>query len=573
MEKKYKWKNLRKLPPMHRLFDRWVPESLTMIGALKFLQFLRLLGVRATNNGWRKVTSIFLRGESSKFTLGSFRLLPDAQAVMLPPGKGIAFTRLAAKLAAHLRSSNAIEYWVEPGKLAFVRRRYRHRDLMLAEVDKLGMIIKITPFFDRSHRSLEQEASPLLNEALQIVVYCCNKLHAMPETARAVELLKQLKNWARSKSRFNYFGRRRRMWMVQRILHSTVLFCDVLESSDEAELIRERFTMPDFRKFRNPGLGMLSVVARFTRDFREVDLWCQFNHVAADGMPMQEFLNKLKKEWGSAGEVRYPPVNSGNLLAGTQVRYAGEGHFRALFFLDFQPLLILRNYLNAHYREAMNGSAMIAGLLMWGLTRHEAFANRKILLPVDGGEFTAEAHDGERRLELLMIRPRQFARHGNNPLEDYCAFQKELNLRFQQARSGGGAVSEFLELCSLLPPLFYHVAKRLWPRALDEVLGTAGLSILRDSEMFISPLTEFQRGGFIAVGNISMPTVDGGYAGAVSVAGSRDHIRQSLEALRHLPEDLLRMLDENMIADAQAGMLTGKSNSESDVDSVLKPVR
>ena len=44
MDKKYSLKNLKKLPPMRRLFDRWVPEALTMIGALKVLQFLRMMG-------------------------------------------------------------------------------------------------------------------------------------------------------------------------------------------------------------------------------------------------------------------------------------------------------------------------------------------------------------------------------------------------------------------------------------------------------------------------------------------------------------------------------------------------
>ncbi|MBE6368510.1 MAG: hypothetical protein E7052_11515, partial [Lentisphaerae bacterium] len=506
MKKKIDWNKLKKLPPMRRLFDRWVPESLTMIGVLKLLQFLRLLGVKATGNGWRKVTSIFLRGESSKFILGSFRLRPDSTAMLPAPNSQLAAERLAAKMASYLRMTDAIGYWVEPGKLAFVRRRRRFRDLVLAQVDSFGMLVGLKPLFDNSVLALEPEESPLLNEILELIVYQCNKLRDLPEQERALELLRTVKQSIRQRSRFNYFGRRRRLWLAQRILHATVLFCETMKSHDLDALTKERFEMPDFRKYRNPGFGMLGVVARFTPDYREVDLWCQFNHVAADGMPMQEFLTDLKKDWGSVGEVMYPPLNF-DVWSGTQLRYAGEGNFRALFFEDFRPLLAVRAYLNKHYQADMGGSASIAGLVMWGLTRHEAFARQKILLPVDAGE-----EDGDRCLSLLMIRPRQFARRGHDPLKDFCAFQKEMNERMSLARSGAGAVSEFLELCALMHPLFYHLARRVWPRALDEVLGTAGLSILRDAEMFISPMTEFQSGGFIAIGNLAVPTLYGGAA-------------------------------------------------------------
>ena len=537
MDKKYSLKNLKKLPPMRRLFDRWVPEALTMIGALKVLQFLRMMGVKVRSNGWRKVTSIFLRGESSKFILGTFRINPDSGALLPAPDKTTARRRLAAKLAAYLRTTDAIGYWVEPGRYSFVRRRRRFQDLLLVEVDKLGMIVNLTPYFDRTVLELDPGNNPLLEEVLQVVTYCCNKLHGQSEQQRAVELMKSVKAMIRLKSRFNYFGRRRRMWIARRLLHSTVLFCEYMESTDNEQLIKERFTMPDFRKCRNPGLGMLSVICRFTPDLQEADLWCQFNHVATDGMPMQEFLCQLKKDWGEVGPVVYPPSKQ-NKLSGTQVRYAGEGNFRALFFVDFEPLMQIRSFLNRRFREEMGGSATIAGLVMWGLTRHESFARRKILLPVDAGEL-----NGERLLELMIIRPRQFNSSGCSPLEDFCRFQKEVNLRTQQARSGIGAVSEFLELCTLLHPFFYHIASKVWPRALGEVLGTAGLSILRDAEIFLSPMTEFQSGGFIAIGNADMPTLDNRRAAAVSIAGTRSQIASSLDALHNLPVDLAGMLD------------------------------
>ncbi len=533
MSERYSWKKLKNLPPMRRLFDRWVPEALTMMGAIKLLQFLRLLGVKARVNGWRKVTSIFLRGESSKFVLGCFRLKPDASALFPAPTEEMAASRLATKLAAYLRLTDAIGYWVEPGKLAFYRRRRRFRDLLFVEVDDIGMIVQLKPYFDGFVRDQE-----ILDETLEYIKYQCNKLHDMPEQARAVALMKYMQQWARRQSRFYYFGRRRRMYLVHRILNATVLFCEFPAESKDKIQLKDRFQMPDFRKYRIPGFGMLGVVARFSPDLQEVDLWCQFNHVATDGLPMQEFLSKLKKDWGSAGKVVYPAL-ADNTFGNIQLRYAGEGNFRALFFADFEPLLAVRRYLNEHYQKEMGGSAAIAGLIMWGLSRHEAFARQKILLPVDAG-----MGDEDRKLGLMMIRPKQFAHDGSkNLLEDYCNFQKEMNLRMEQARSGGGAVSEFLELCALLHPFFYHLARRIWPRALDEVLGTVGLSILKDAEIFIAPKTEFQSGGFIAVGNLVMPTRDARTAAAVSMTGTRQQIRNCLEAVRLLPKDLVWMFD------------------------------
>ena len=202
-------------------------------------------------------------------------------------------------------------------------------------------------------------------------------------------------------------------------------------------------------------------------------------------------------------------------------------------------MLAVRRYLNEHYQQAMGGKAAVAGLIMWGVSRHDVFARQKFLLPVDVGML-----DNDRILNLMMIRPRQFAHENSkSPLEDYCRFQKEMNLRLEQARTGRGAVSEFLELCALMHPFFYHLARKIWPRALDEVLGTAGLSLLRDAEIFIAPKTEFQSCGFIAVGNLKIPTDDNRTAAAVSIAGSRKQIRSCLEAMRSLPRDLVGMLD------------------------------
>jgi hypothetical protein len=139
-----------------------------------------MLGVKARANGWRKVTSIFLRSENSKFILGSFRLNPDSLALLPPPDFTTASERLAAKLAAYLRSSDAIAYWVEPGKSAFIRRKKKFRDLVLASVDNAGNVIRLQPFFDGSAPALEAPGQTL-DEILKVIIYYANQYRNMPE--------------------------------------------------------------------------------------------------------------------------------------------------------------------------------------------------------------------------------------------------------------------------------------------------------------------------------------------------------------------------------------------------------
>ncbi len=532
---------MNRIPKLRKLFDRWYAGSLELIGVLKFLQFLRLLGARAKENGWRKITGIFLRGESSKFILATFRLQFAAPGDSAPAELATAELRLAEKLSEYLRRTRVIRYSVEPGRLAFSRHRGHFCDLVLARVDADGMMVELKPYFDAGGENCELPDSRLLPAVLEEIRTIGNALRRLPEDRRAPAIAGRLQAWARREAKFNYFGRRRRLWLARRVLRSTFLFCEVLpESNGDNEAARVRGTMPDFRKFRNPGWGMMSAVGRFTADFRELDLWCQFHHAAVDGAPMRDFLCELKRDWGAAGPVRYPALPAGG-LSHTDVRYIGDGIFRAQFFADFRQLLAARAWLNSRYQEQMGGKASVAGLVMWGLTRHPFFAGRKILLPVDAGP--GKGGDGDRELGLLMIRPLEFSKnHRLDPLAGFLEFQCEMNQRMIQARNGLGAASEFLELCALMHPFFYHVARRLWPRALNEIIGTVGLSLLREAEMFISPLTEFQSNGFMAIGELTVPTVDGGSAAAVSVTGTREQIRHYLEAVGPLVSGMTEAL-------------------------------
>lgn len=57
------------------------------------------------------------------------------------------------------------------------------------------------------------------------------------------------------------------------------------------------------------------------------------------------------------------------------------------------------------------------------------------------------------------------------------------------------------------------------PEAMSEFVGSMGISILRDSEIFISPLSDLQINGFMTISNLTQPTEDGKTAGAVCACG------------------------------------------------------
>ena len=86
----------------------------------------------------------------------------------------------------------------------------------------------------------------------------------------------------------------------------------------------------------------------------------------------------------------------------------------------------------------------------------------------------------------------------------------------------------------MIHPLFYQIGHRLMPEAMSEFVGSMGISILRDSEIFISPLSDLQINGFMTISNLTQPTEDGRTAGAVCACGTRDQIRFYREAMENL---------------------------------------
>jgi hypothetical protein len=284
-------------------------------------------------------------------------------------------------------------------------------------------------------------------------------------------------------------------------------------------LSTERLASPDFNRKKHPGEGLLNIFCRFSPDIQEVDLWFQYHHVPVDGMPMQEMLDKLKSQWGATGPLIYPSLSSPT--AQPEIKYAGGNMYRGRIFCDFSSMMAVRKQLNNEFYSEMGGPAPLPALLMWGLSEHPKFKYYKFSMPVDTATIESQEVTTERNISLIFIKP-QYHRNEKAKLNGLIDFIREFNHQIILTRTGNSESYEFIEYVAMLHPALTSAIKKIFPKTLMEVTGNAGLTIIKNAEMFITPLTELQSSGFIAIGNGRIPTADGKYAGAISVCGDKE---------------------------------------------------
>lgn len=513
---------------LRKLVDSWTLSNALFILFLKSLQLLRALGMKARENGWRKATGIFMRNEYSKFILTSFRLRYYRGRV--PADYRQARNELIERLAAFLHNQPSFHWSAEPGFFCLGRRKTFFCDIVEAHYTIDGRMERLEPHFDDERGNFDILTREQIDAALAAVIANFNRLSKTSGRLRLNLMHKRMRRWADRVPGLKYAARAALKLLVERLMTATYLHFECLPPGPE-EALQMRLRTPNLKKYRHPGWGLLNIFCRFTADLAEVDLWVQFHHVPVDGAPMQELLERLKNEWGSIGAISYPAAAS--RAARPEIFHCGDRLFRARFYVRFDRLLATRSFLNARYREATDGPITIAGMILWGLSRHAFFNSRKMLFPVDSSKIGDPT--GERELSLAFIRPGKFDTP-EAPLTGFLAFQREFNRMIRDIRAGESESTEFLELCSMAHPLIYHLADWVAPHALREIVGTVGVSIIKDAEMFISPLSDFQTAGFMAIGAMTTPTADGTRTGAVSVCGSRVQVRHYIEAVSDLAE-------------------------------------
>ena len=522
---------------MSRLIDHWTPGTIVIMIFIKCLQLLKKIGFKAKEEGWRKATGIFLRQEHTKFILAAFRL-HYYNKTKLSPDVETSKDVLISRLAKFLHKTPAYHWTNEAGFFMNKRKKVFFTDITEVVFAADGRILKLIPHFDETRPTFAMLTPEIMEKALAQIIFYCNKTCNLRDPKRARKVHKKLSLWVMFQYNLSRSGQQELGLFVNRIMNGTFIQFEVL-TNDPETMLKERLATPNTQSRRHPGFGLLNIFCRFTNNLGEADLWFQYHHVPVDGMPMQEMLDELKKEWGTCGRIKYPALSSP--AAEMELYDFGDKICRARIYTCFDEFMVLRKKINEKYYSQMGGPATVASMLIWGLSQHDGLRNRKFLFPVDTSLLVDYPQD--RSISLVIIRPGKFF-NPDKPGKGFIEYQYEFNRHLFATRLGKSETYELLELYALSHPLFYYFAGKLMPQAMGEIIGTAGVTILRDSEMFISPMTDVHFNGFIAIGNMKMPTEDGKNACAVSFCGNKERVLQYADAIQNINKYCENILED-----------------------------
>ena len=277
----------------------------------------------------------------------------------------------------------------------------------------------------------------------------------------------------------------------------------------------DRFSPPRFFCESAAGEQLIDVVCRLSFDPRVVDVWMQFHHAAVDGVPMQEMMSRLERAWGKAQDVTFPAPGERPTAGAWHVPGERPIH-HACDFVDFAPLLAARRALDTSPRPA------VAALLLWHLAKQDGFRDKRFASTVD----VPPGERGEPRcVDFVVIRPADFA--------DVPSFSRAFDLQVEACRTRRSATQAAMQMLTLLPPRLALAALKLNAARTNATFGTVGLSILRDAQVFLAPMSDTGfDDGFLSIGNMELPAGDGGRVASVSVKGDPGKPAALLTAVR-----------------------------------------
>ncbi len=524
---------------MRTLVDRWSLGSILLILIIKILQGLRVMGLKTKENGWRIVTGTFLRNEQSKFMLASFRL-DYSNGFSKPANIDDAKLIIIKRLSEFLRKTPATHWALSWSLFKTKRAQLFFTDIVEAEFEKDGHLKKLTPYFDQTRPTFSMLTDAMIQETLNKLMVFFNYYQSGKKSdhLKAWLLLKKLLHWSEKTTKISHSGKQELKCMVRRILNASLIHFDTVKSSSSNILSIERLKVPNTRLCKHPGFGLLNIKCRFIENLSECDMWVQYHHVPVDGLPMQEIMQELKKEFGEKGGIKYPSLST--LVSKPETFYFGNKLFRARIFVNFEKFMRFRKYLNTAYYNQLNGTATVASLVIWGISQQKFFNNLKYLFPVDTRTYADFPKD--RNLSILAIRPKKFF-NSQKPFEGFLKYQHEFNRKLFLARIEKNETHEFFELISMLHPSMSYIFNKIFPRAIGEAIGTSGITILKDAEMFVTPSTDIQRHGFIAIGKMNNLTEDGRLMGTVNICGNREQIHEYIIAVNNIAANLPKMLN------------------------------
>jgi hypothetical protein len=463
------------------------------------------MGLEPREDGWRKITQVYLRTEHSKFALACFGLA--------------LFSRddVRQALEEFFHAHPETHWQVEWGIFCARRKKKDGIDIVEAEFGADGALTGITPFFGPSTEA-GKAGNKAKEECNQAFIAIYNKTRHLVDKKRPLVLKKELDRLGFARE---YFAR---------LLSSAFIHFEDI-ASHEASV---RFSPPDFIRYKHPGCGVFNIICRLHPQAKEADLWFQCHHVCIDGLPMQEALLDFKAKWAKDKEVSFPASScKKETIPELCSNRSGKGSTYCLYqFVNFHNFVEAAHKTNHEQTEHEKKCITAFRLLLWRLGSHPAFRDKKFLVPVN----LPQRAGRERSLGFVLIRPGLFFNR-DNPEDAFLEFQEEFNRQVKLTITRRSESYELFEAYALLPPFFYALVSGLIGQAAREFAGSIGVSIIDRAEFFFAPSSDIHSDGFIAIGNFFKPAEDGGVVCPVSIKGPKDKIRDYLSAIEEIAKD------------------------------------
>jgi len=520
-------------PRMSGLFDRWSLSIALFFVSIKLLQYLRRLGLRPRQDGFRRSTRAFLRVQESHPCMPVFGLrAAGPKTTRKAPNDLSIGDCVVARLQEFLASRPDMRKCLRWGRFQTKIVERTALDVVQADVDASGSLVEIRPYLDpRVPLDVEQDYSAAARRAL---LRAFNEMRLQSDKQRPVELQHELLRQVRAIAGTSRADQRSVLELADRFSSAIWVYLETLPISHAHAGKPDphaRIQPPAFRERLGPGPGGFVVTARILPDGKAVDLWFHYSHSLFDGVPFAEMLLDLEKEWGVVAPLVLPAPEPA-AAPRPQVLCSGPGvdveSWVLADWLDFAPLLSRRNQLEARLAERLKGERIsTVGLLVWGLAQHDVCRDLKFTVVLD----MPAAGKRERSLGIAPIRPSVFF-DDHDPDGAFVAFNSELLRRIRATRERRSESYEMVESIALLPASLYPLALRLFGAGIRECVGTIGISIIRESPVVIAAQTDIHIDGFLGIGGFDLPDEDGGLVGVVAVKGPPSKIDSYLDALR-----------------------------------------
>jgi hypothetical protein len=469
--------------------------------------------LRRAPEGWRRTLGILLRSEPTRFAVSAFGLrLPSAARVT--DDVADVERRTADELRGYLAGQRDAHFALEWHDVITIRRRRTLLDLVLLQFSAAGNLESLTPFLAEPVGSAA--GGRLSTRVQQALIAAYNATRHLPEVQRPRALKRAVETSCRLES--EAATAREMLTLAERLMSAC---CLSFESMDVSSPVR-RFRPPEFHRRRTLGFGFLSVVMRIAPTARTVDVWMNAHHVGLDGVPLQELISGLEGAWGKGEPVVFPaPDRDRPFMEARVCSVPGERNVHEMLaFVDFSPVLALREALNARYRSEVGAPITFGTLIAWLLNLETEFAGVRIASTVDVGPSAGY----ERDVDVVPLRPADFAT-GRDAWDGFVAFAREFNRLIVLARNRTSPLRRSMQMAGLLPARIHSQAVYSDPSGLDQTFGSLCVTIIRDARVFVAPMTDLGLGhGFFAIGNTNLPAPDGRRVTAVSIKGEAGSI-------------------------------------------------